>query len=72
VPIKFSIKTYTKRDSLIKKQRKKRKKSSVANRRALSRRLAIKKGRGDKGKKKFTLFELETRWTVGHNEVVAF
>jgi hypothetical protein len=37
----------------------------------LSRKLALKKGRGDKGKKKVTLAELETRWTVGHNEVVA-
>ncbi len=56
---------------MIKKQRKKKKKSSVGNRKVLSRKLGIKKGRGDKGKKKVTLSELETRWTLEHNEVVA-
>gem|GEM_PF-6225786 len=68
--IKFSIKTDEKRDLLIKKQRKKKKKSSAGNRKTFSRKLAIKKGRKDKGKTKVTLAELETRWTVGHNEVV--
>ena len=37
----------------------------------MSRKLAVKKDRIDKKKKEVTLFELETRWTVGHNEVVA-
>ena len=37
----------------------------------MRRKLALKKGKGDKEKKKVTLSELETRWTVGQNEVVA-
>jgi hypothetical protein len=47
------------------------KKSSNGNRSALSRKLDIKKGKENQKKKKVTLSELETKWTLEHNEVVA-
>jgi len=47
------------------------KKSSIGNRPTLCQDWALKTGNRGKPKKKVTLSELETRWTVGHNEVVA-
>lgn len=59
------------RDSLIKKRRKKLKKAMNVNRKAVNRKLVLKKLRAEQDKYDITLFELKTKWILEDNEVEA-